>query len=132
MLVNSVVPGSPADRAGLRNGDVVTAIDGHPVDDPNALRNRVATTAPDSQVRLSIIRDGKEQQVNAKLGELTAESARPQRSSGGAGSAPEDRHIGVSVRSRTNSAFARACKGWWFAASIREGRLRGQECSLAM
>jgi serine protease Do len=71
------------------------------VDDPNALRNRVATTAPDSQVKLSIIRDGKEQQVNAKLGELTAESARPQRSSGGAGSAPEDRHIGVSVEPLT-------------------------------
>jgi serine protease Do len=101
VLVNSVVPGSPADRAGLRNGDVITAIDGHPVDDPNALRNRVATTAPDSQVRLLFIRDGKEQQVNVKLGELTAESAKPQRSSGGAGSAPEDRHIGVSVEPLT-------------------------------
>jgi len=101
VLVNSVAPGSPADRAGLRNGDVVTAIDGHPVDDPNALRNRVATTAPDSQVRLSIIRDGKEQQVKARLGELTAESAAPQRFSGGAGNAPGDRHIGVSVEPLT-------------------------------
>ena len=101
VLVNSVAPGSPADRAGLRNGDVITAIDGHPVDDPNALRNRVATTAPDSQVRLSIIRDGKEQQVNAKLGELTAESAAAQRFSGGAGNAPGDRHIGVSVEPLT-------------------------------
>ena len=101
VLVNSVTPGSPADRAGLRNGDVITAIDGHPVDDPNALRNRVATTAPDSQVRLSIIRDGKEQQVNAKLGELTAGSVAAERSSGGAGNAPGDRHIGVSVEPLT-------------------------------
>ena len=80
VLVNSVAPGSPADRAGLRNGDVITAIDGHSVDDPNALRNRVATTAPNSQVRLSIIRDGKAQQLNAKLGELTAESVAAERS----------------------------------------------------
>lgn len=101
VLVNSVVPGSPADRAGLRNGDVVKAVDGHPVDDPNALRNRVATTAPDSQVKLSIVRDGKEQQVNAKLGELTAESAAPQRSPGGGGNASGDRHIGVSVEPLT-------------------------------
>ena len=50
VLVNGVTPGSPADRAGLRSSDVITAIDGHPVDDPNALRNRVATTAPNSQV----------------------------------------------------------------------------------
>jgi S1-C subfamily serine protease len=103
VLVNSVAPGSPADRAGLRNGDVITAIDGHPVDEPNSLRNRVATTAPDSRVRLSIIRDGKEQQVNAKLGELTAESAAPQRSSAGAGTATGDRHIGVRVEPLTSS-----------------------------
>jgi len=103
VLVNSVAPGSPADRAGLRNGDVITAIDGHPVDEPNSLRNRVATTAPDSRVRLSIIRDGKEQQVNAKLGELTAESATPQRSSAGAGTSTGDRHIGVRVEPLTSS-----------------------------
>jgi Do/DeqQ family serine protease len=101
VLVNSVAPGSPADRAGLRNGDVITAIDGHPVDEPNALRNRVATTTPDSHVRLSIIRDGKEQQVNAKLGELTAESVAAERFPGGAGKAPGDRHIGVSVEPLT-------------------------------
>jgi len=103
VLVNSVAPGSPADRAGLRNGDVITAIDGHPVDDPNALRNRVATTAPNSQVSLSIIRDGREQRVNLKVGELTAESAASGRSSGGPGNAPADRHLGVSVEPLTSA-----------------------------
>jgi serine protease Do len=103
VLVNSVTPGSPADRAGLRNGDVIAAIDGHPVDDPNALRNRVATTAPNSQVSLSIIRDGRQQQVNLKLGELTAESATPERSSGGPASAPGDPHLGVSVEPLTSA-----------------------------
>jgi Do/DeqQ family serine protease len=103
VLINSVTPRSPADRAGLRNGDVITAIDGHPVDDPNALRNRVATTAPNSQVRLSIIRDGKEQQLNAKLGELTAGPVAAERSPGGAGNAPGDRHLGVSVEPLTSA-----------------------------
>ena len=97
VLVNSVTPGSPADRAGLRSSDVITAIDGHPVDDPNALRNRVATTAPDSQVKISFIRDGREQEVTIKLGELTASSAGPERSSGRPGSAPSDRRLGISV-----------------------------------
>ena len=101
VLVNLVKPGSPADRAGIRNGDVITAIDGHPVDEPNALRNRVATTAPDSQAKISFIRDGKEQQVSVKLGELTAESAASDRSPGIPGSSPSDRRLGVSVEPLT-------------------------------
>jgi Do/DeqQ family serine protease len=101
VLINSVTPGSPADRAGLRNGDVITAIDGHPVDDPNALRNRVATTAPNSQVQLSIIRDGREQQVNLKVGELSTGPVTPERSSGGSGNAPGVPRLGVSVEPLT-------------------------------
>jgi serine protease Do len=101
VLVNLVKPGSPADRAGIRNGDVITAIDGHPVDEPNALRNRVATTAPDSQAKLSFIRDGKEQQVTVKLGELTAESVASERSPGVPGNSPSDRRLGVSVEPLT-------------------------------
>jgi Do/DeqQ family serine protease len=101
VLVSGVTPGGPADRAGLHSGDVITAIAGHPVDDPNALRNRVAGTAPNSQVNVSMIRDGREQQVNVKLGELTAESAKSERS-GGSGNAPGDRHLGVSVEPLTS------------------------------
>jgi Do/DeqQ family serine protease len=101
VLVSGVTPGGPADRAGLHSGDVITAIDGHPMDDPNALRNRVAGTAPNSQVKVSMIRDGREQQVNVKLGELTAESAKSERS-GGSANAPGDRHLGVSVEPLTS------------------------------
>jgi Do/DeqQ family serine protease len=101
VLVNMVKPGSPADRAGIRNGDVITAIDGHNVDDPNELRNRVATTKPDSQVKISFLRDGREQQVNLKVGELTAESVAPDRSPGTPSNAPSDRRLGVSVEPMT-------------------------------
>ena len=102
VLVSGVTPGGPADKAGLRTSDVITAIDGHPVDDPNDLRNRVAGDTPNSQVKLSIIRDGREQQVNAKLGELTAESAKSERSSGGSGNAAGDQRLGVSVEPLTS------------------------------
>ena len=102
VLVNGVTPGGPADRAGLRGSDVITAMDGHPVDDPNDLRNRVAATAPNSQVTLSIIRDGREQQVSVKLSELTAESAKSERSSGGSGNAPADRRLGIEVEPLTS------------------------------
>ncbi len=45
-LVNSVRPGGPAERAGLRRGDVIVGRDGAPVADGNALRNHVAGTPP--------------------------------------------------------------------------------------
>lgn len=71
-LINSVLPGSPAERAGLRRGDVVTAFNGSPVNDPNSFRNQVAATQPGTEVTLTLVRDGREEQVRATLGELSS------------------------------------------------------------
>jgi serine protease Do len=71
VLVSSVQKGSAAEKAGLRQGDVITAVNGSAVNDANELRNLVAATAPGSDVTLTIVRDGREQQVKATLGELT-------------------------------------------------------------
>ena len=72
VLVNSVMPGSPAAQAGLQQGDVITALNGTPVNDPNSLRNKIATTPPGSEVTLTVLREGKEQQIRVKLGSLSA------------------------------------------------------------
>ena len=78
VLVNAVSPGSPAERGGLRAGDVITGFNGAAVNDPNALRNAVARTPPGSDVTLTVWRDGREQQLRARLGELnTAARAEP-------------------------------------------------------
>jgi Do/DeqQ family serine protease len=69
-LVSSVVGGGAADRAGVRPGDVITGFNGASVADPNALRNAVARTAPGTDVTLTIWRNGGEQQLRARLGEL--------------------------------------------------------------
>src|SRR5215213_3192951 len=55
-LVNSVVSGGPAERAGVRPGDVITAFNGNAIGDPNSLRNAVAATAPGTQVGLTLWR----------------------------------------------------------------------------
>jgi Do/DeqQ family serine protease len=68
--VAQVQPGSAADRAGLRKGDVITSFNGVEMTDPNVFRNLVASTAPGTDVNLTVIRDGREQQIRAKLGEL--------------------------------------------------------------
>lgn len=89
-LVSSVQPGGPADKAGLKRGDVVTAINGHTVADSNALRNRVAGLKPGTKATLTIVRSGREQTLTATLDELPsrAEAAIPtgdSRADGGAG-----------------------------------------------
>lgn len=76
VVVNQVQPGSGADRAGLRKGDVITSFNGIEVNDPNVFRNQVASTAPGSGVMLKILRDGREQQVQATLGEFTPQPER--------------------------------------------------------
>ena len=76
VIVSHVQPGGAAERAGLRQGDVVTALDGAAVNDPNGFRNRVAGVRPGTQTLLSVVRDGRETQVRAVLGELKVEKAR--------------------------------------------------------
>jgi len=99
VIVNSVRSGSAAERAGLRQGDVITAINDNPVADTNAFRNRVASNAPGSEITLTVMRDSREQKIRATLGEFSEETARAEnqneggpnpRSSGGG-------KLGVSV-----------------------------------
>ena len=71
-LVNQVEPGSPAERAGLRQGDVITEVQGRRVTDGNELRNAISNTAPGTSVALKVVRDGRTSDISAKLEELKA------------------------------------------------------------
>ena len=76
VVVYQVQSGSAADRAGLRTGDVITALNGEAINDPNTFRNKIASTPPGSEITLNLRRDGREQQVRATLGEFTPEAER--------------------------------------------------------
>ena len=77
VVVYQVQGGSGADRAGLKQGDVITALNGQAVADPNSFRNAIASTPPGSEVTLTVKRGGSEQQVRATLGEFHPEAERP-------------------------------------------------------
>jgi Do/DeqQ family serine protease len=79
VIVNEISPNSAASRAGMRRGDVVVAFNGAPVVDGNGLRNAIAGSRPGAAVKLTILRDGKEQTIEAKLDEYRAERAPPRR-----------------------------------------------------
>ncbi len=77
VVVYQVQPGSAADRAGLRRGDIITALNGTAVEDPNTFRNIIAGSAPGTEVTLTVKRDGREQQVRATLGEFAPQPEQP-------------------------------------------------------
>jgi serine protease Do len=67
VLVKEVSADSPAAQAGVRAGDVIVAISGHEVDDPEDLRFRVATLPAGAPVPLTLWRAGKQQETSATL-----------------------------------------------------------------
>ncbi len=71
-LVASVGPGGPADKAGLKQGDVVIALNGQPVSDINELRDRISRMAPGTTVTLTVLRGGKEMDIKPVLEERPA------------------------------------------------------------
>src|ERR1700726_3730671 len=69
-LVGDVTPGSPADKAGLKSGDVIKQANGQPIDDASQLKLRVAESAPGSKVQLGVNRNGENKTFEVTLGNL--------------------------------------------------------------
>ena len=102
VIVNSLLSGSAAERAGIRQGDVITAINDVAVSDSNAFRNRVASNAPGTSVTVTVLRDNREQKIRATLGEATAETARSEnQNEGGPDSRTGGGKLGISVEPLT-------------------------------
>jgi serine protease Do len=80
--------GGPADKAGIKSGDVITSVDDQPIADTRDFIKRIADAAPGTSVALTLVRNGQRQRVSVALGEF------PNRPSGpgnapGFGPAPE-------------------------------------------
>jgi serine protease Do len=73
ILVAQVAPGSPAERAGLKVGDIIVAVDGEKVREVRDLQFKIMKTPPGTEVTLTIIRRGKEQTIKARVGEMPEE-----------------------------------------------------------
>ena len=105
VIVSQVQPGSAAEKAGLRQGDVITALNGQTVNESNVLRNTVASTPPGTEVTLSLRRDDREQQVRVTLGELTV-SAEARNNEGPGGTPNEGGQLGLQLAPLTPDAAA--------------------------
>lgn len=67
-LVMEVVSGSPAERAGLRAGDMITEIDGEPLFGEASLSQRIMDYAPGDEVELAVLRNSRQRTVTVRLG----------------------------------------------------------------
>jgi serine protease Do len=87
-LVAEVNPGSPADKAGIKRGDIITEFNGHPIHEMNELPRLVADTPPGTKATLKVLRDGKEMTLNITVTEMTEEKAATAKEEGAGKEAP--------------------------------------------
>ncbi|MCX7913405.1 MAG: DegQ family serine endoprotease [Thermodesulfovibrionales bacterium] len=73
VLLSDIVEGGPAEKAGLKRGDVIVEYGGRKVEGPLHLRNMVASTTPGQTVAIKVIRDGKSLLFRVKIEELPPE-----------------------------------------------------------
>ncbi|MFL6255419.1 MAG: DegQ family serine endoprotease [Pyrinomonadaceae bacterium] len=109
VIVGSVQKGSAAEKAGVKQGDVITAFNGTTINDANELRNLVAATQPGTDATLQILRDGREQELKITLGELQANrgAARGDEEGGGSEEGEVGGKLGVTVTPLTPELASR-------------------------
>ncbi len=96
VLIGDVTKDGPAEKAGLKSGDIVTKIDGKVMENASQLRNTVAATAPDTKVKVEVYRDGKRRTVEVKIGLLDDKVIVSQ-----SGDASSSTDLGLTVRTLT-------------------------------
>ena len=83
-LVSEPQPNSPAAKAGIESGDVITSVDGNAVSDARDLARRIGTMAPGTSVKLGVLHQGQEKTVTVTLGTLPNEKAAANQEKSGA------------------------------------------------
>lgn len=96
-LVAQVTPNSPAQKAGLKAGDVILSYNGTELNRSNELPPLVGSTAAGSTASLGILRDGKEQTLKLTIGKLNEKSEKLAANDNGSGSSDEENALGLAV-----------------------------------
>jgi serine protease Do len=103
VLVQEVLPGTPAEKGGMRRGDIIVEYEGQPVSEMQKLRLRVADTPNGSKVRMVVMRDGRRVPLDVTLG---ARPSDPVALRGGPGGEGETEQVsgpaGIRVRALTS------------------------------
>ncbi len=139
VLVQEVQPGGPADKAGLKPGDIITAIDGRSIKDGDDLVNEIASRRPGSTARLGYLRNGQQQDTTVTIGDRDKIFASMTGNPGAAG--PDDNgnagetKLGLAVHTAPQSMVDKLHIGGVVIDSVRTGSfadLQGLEAGLVI
>jgi len=139
VLIQQVQPGGPAEKAGLKAGDVIESIDGRAIKDGDDLVNEIASRRPGSSVLLGYLRDGKKADVTVNIGDRDTvfaemgdrQAENNQDSSGDAG----ESKLGIVVRELPPSTAAKLHSPGVLIQAVRSGSfadLQGLEPGLVI
>jgi S1-C subfamily serine protease len=106
-IVTSVTAGGPAEKSGLKRGDVITAVNNQPVVDNNSLRNQVASMAPGSNVTLTVNRGGRDQTVPVSLAGLPERQREDGEETSGSSGPSGNERFGLSLQPLTAEMASR-------------------------
>ena len=139
VLVQEVQPGGPADKAGLKPGDIITTVDGRSIKDGDDLVNEIASRRPGSSIRLGYLRDGKQDDTTVTIGDrdkVFASLGAQQQNS-----APEEQgdegeaKLGIVVHEASQATIAKVHTPGMMIQSVRTGSfadLQGLEPGLVI
>src|SRR3989339_1812218 len=94
-LVSDVTSGGPAEKAGIRSGDVIVGFNGKEIRDEHELPQAVASTKPGKTANVRMLREGKEMPVTVTIAEMTGEPGKP------AGGHEIQKNLGLTVQDIT-------------------------------
>lgn len=103
VLVGDVVQDGPADKAGLKRGDIITSVNSKEVDNAHAVSRLVAALSPNTQATVQIVRDGKSKDIKVTIGTMPEEGTETP-------STPKESAWGMTVQNLTSELAQRF--GW--------------------
>jgi serine protease Do len=109
VTVSNVIPGTPADQAGLKVGDTIVSVDGKPVKNGDELVADVASRKPGTKIDLGVMRNGKKQDTTVTVADRAKLFAARlgEEEEGGEEESPRQAKLGVSVRPVTSEVADR-------------------------
>jgi serine protease Do len=139
VLVQEIKAGGPAEKAGLKVGDIITAIDGRQIKDGDDLVNEIASRRPGSSIRLGLLREGKQTDATVTIGDRDLVFAENGTQSAEEGTNekgdPGEAKLGIVVREVTAATAAKLHATGMVIQSVRAGSfadLQGLEPGLVI
>jgi serine protease Do len=139
VLVQQIQPGGPAEKAGIKVGDIITTVDGRNIKDGDDLVNEITSRRPGSTIRLGYVRDGKQADTTVTIGDLDKVFANQGSQQAEAG--PDDKgnageaKLGLVVREASQATAAKLHTPGVVIQSVRSGSfadLQGLEPGLVI